>query len=165
MEKDFEDLEVNTDDASEVEQKEKDFRTILLGAVSQASYRLLQKFGNKKIYRKKPEFANYYVNTLAQPCMEAHLYIISKKNLFVGRKARYFSLRFIELFVQNKDTCTLVEPHMKLLLLDYIVPLLGMNVHDALEFQNNQGESIRKELSDDPAHSDNCPKVAAKGLL
>lgn len=165
MEKEFQDLEVNTDDQAEIELKEKDFRTLLLGAVSQASYRLLQKFGNRKVYRKKPEFAIYYVENLAEPCMMAHLNIISKKDKFVGRKVRYFSLRYIELFIQNKDTCTQVEPHMETLLQDYIIPLVGMNVQDAFEFQNNPGESIRKELVDDPSHSDNCPKLAAKGLL
>lgn len=165
MEKDFEGLETPTIDPAKVEEKEKDYVTVLLGAVCQASYRLLQKFGNRKAYRKKPEFAQYYVQNLAQASMEAHLYIISKKDKFVGRKALYFSLRFIELFIQNRDTCSLMEPHMKTLLHEYLVPLLSMNVQDAIEFQHNPGESIRKELSEDPSHSDNCPKIAAKALL
>jgi len=165
LEKDYQELEQTSDDAAILEEKEKDYITVLLGAVCQASYRLLQKFGNRKTYRKKPEFAQYYVENLAIPAMEAHLYIISKKEKFVGRKALYFSLRYIELFVQNKDTCKLIEEHMKTLLHDYLIPLMSMNVQDAIEFQNNAGESIRKELTDDPSHSDNCPKVAAKGLL
>jgi hypothetical protein len=102
---------------------------------------------------------------MAQPAMETHLYIVSKKDKFVGRKALYFSLRFIELFVLNRDTCKLIEEHMKTLLHDYLVPLLSMNVQDVIEFHNNAGESIRKELSDDPSQSDNCPKIAAKGVL
>jgi hypothetical protein len=65
MEKDFEDLEARSDDLDELERKEKDFRTILLGEVSQASYRLFQKFGNKKVYRKNPDFAIYYVENLS----------------------------------------------------------------------------------------------------
>jgi hypothetical protein len=165
MEKDFDELEQPTDDAAKIEEKEKDYVNVLLGTVCQASYRLLQKFGNKKTYRKKPEFAQYYVENMAQPAMEAHLYIISKKDKFVGRKALYFSLRFIELFVLNRDTCKLIEEHMKTLLHDYLVPLLSMNVQDVIEFHNNAGESIRKELSDDPSQSDNCPKIAAKGVL
>jgi hypothetical protein len=67
MEKDFGDLEVMSDDLDELDKKEKDFRTILLGEVSQASYRLFQKFGNKKVYRKNPDFAIYYVKTLSSP--------------------------------------------------------------------------------------------------
>lgn len=165
MNREFEDLEVNEDDAAKIEEKEKDYRTILLGSVCQASYRLLQKFGNKRIYRKKPEFADYYTKELAEPCMMAHLNIISKKDKFVGRKARYFSLRFVELSIQNKGVNSLIEPHMEQLLKEYIMPLVGMSVHDAIEFRDNPGESIRKELSSDPAQSDNCPKVAAKGLL
>lgn len=97
--------------------------------------------------------------------MNAHLYIISKKDSFVGRKARYFSLRYIELMIQNVDTRAHIEPHMQQLLHDFIIPLVSMNAQDAIEFKNNPGESIRKELSDDPKHSDNCPKVAAKSLL
>lgn len=65
MERDFEELEVRSDDLDELERKEKDFRTLLLGEVSQASYRLFQKFGNKKVYRKNPEFAFYYVENLS----------------------------------------------------------------------------------------------------
>lgn len=165
MERDYEDLEEPSIDPGIIDKKEKDSVTALLGAAAQASYRLLQKFGNKKVYAKKPEFAQYYVQNLAQPSMEAHLYIISKKDKFVGRKARYFSLRYIELLIQNPDTCALVEPHMKALLHEYLIPLLSMNVQDAIEFEQNPDESIRKELTDDPSHSDNCPKVAAKGLL
>jgi hypothetical protein len=97
--------------------------------------------------------------------MEAHLYLISKNGKFVGRKARYFSLRYIELMIQNVDTRSNIEPHMKQLLHDFIIPLVSMNAQDAIEFKNDPGESIRKELSDDPKHSDNCPKVAAKALL
>ena len=165
MEKDFDSLEVPTNDLDEIEEKEKNPITVLLGAACQASYRLLQKFGNKKVYSKRPEFAQYYVKDLAKSSMEAHLYIISKKDKFVGRKALYFSLRFIELFIQNKDVCQMMECHMESLLYEYIIPLLSINVQDAVEFKNNAPESIRKELSEDPSHSDNCPKVAARGLL
>lgn len=165
MEKDYPELETSTVDPSVVTEKEKENTNLLLGTVCQASYRLLQKFGNKKVYWRKPDFAMYYVEKLAQPAMEAHLYLISKKDKFVGRKPLYFSLRFIELFIQNKDTCKLMEPHMETLLTEYMIPLLSINVQDAVEFQENTSESIRKELSDDPLQSDNCPKIAARGLL
>lgn len=95
----------------------------------------------------------------------AHLNIISKKDKFIGRKARYFSLRFVELSIQNTAVSKLVEPHMQQLLDDYIIPLVGMSVWDAIEFKDNPGESIRKELSSDPAMSNNCPKIAASCVL
>ena len=53
MEKDFDSLEVPTNDLDEIEEKEKNPITVLLGAACQASYRLLQKFGNIKGLFKK----------------------------------------------------------------------------------------------------------------
>jgi len=150
MERDYDELETPGDDLDTIEKKEKDSITHLLGAVCQASYRLFQKFGNKKMYNKKQGFVDYYLEKLAQPCMEAHLYIISKKDKFVGRKALYFSLRYIELFVLNKDTAKFIEPHMKKLLDEYLIPLVSINISDAVEYDQNRPESIRKELSNDP---------------
>ena len=54
---------------------------------------------------------------------------------------------------------------MKTLLYEYLIPLLSISIQDAYEFEHNKPESIRKELTDDPAQSDNCPKVAARALL
>ena len=113
MEKDFDSLEVPTNDLDEIEEKVKNPIAVLLGAACQASYRLLQKFCNIKVYSKRPEFAQYYLKDLAKSSMEAHLYIILKKDKFVGRKALYFSFRFIELFIQNKEVCQMMECHME----------------------------------------------------
>jgi hypothetical protein len=165
MEQDYPQLEQSSDDPATIEEKEKDFKTVLLGEVCQASYRIFQRFGNRKLYGKFPFFVDYYLEHYAEKCMMAHLYIISKKDKFIGRKARYFSLRYIELFVVNRDTSKMIEQNMKTLLEDYMIPLLAMSVHDAIEFNNNTGESIRKELSNDLQMSDNCPKVAAQHLL
>ena len=165
IEKDFDELEQPSDDIDELNQKEKNIVTTLLGTVWQTSYRLLQRFCNKKMINTNSEIVEYYSENLAKPLMEAHLYIISKKDKFIGRKALYFSLRFIELLIQNRNVWTLVEPHMKILLSEYLIPLLSINIQDAYEFEHNKSESIRKELADDPSHTDNWPKIAAKGLL
>ena len=166
MERDYDELEKPSDDQNVIESKEKHLITKLLGAVWQTSYRLFQKFGNPKIYYGRSNtFADYYIQNFAQSWMEAHLFIISKKDKFVGRKAMYFSLRFIELFAYNKSTSPLLEPHMKKLLEEYLLPQLSINIKDAIEYDDNPQESIRKELCRDPQHSDNWPKIAAKGLL
>ena len=81
----------------EADIKEKNIYNKLQGTACQASYRLLQKFGNKKLYSKKAEFAEYYCQNLCEPMLEAHLYLISKKDSFIGRKSLYFSFRYISL--------------------------------------------------------------------
>ena len=58
--------------------KKNNIVTSLLGTVWQTSYRLLLKFWNKKLHSKNIEIVKYYVENLAKPSMEYHLYIISK---------------------------------------------------------------------------------------
>ena len=59
----------------------------------------------------------------------------------------------------------MMECHMESLLYEYMIPLLSINVQDAVEFKNNAPESIKKELYEGISHSDNCPEVAARRLL
>ena len=165
IERDYDELEKPAETQEDIESKEKDLITDLLGAVCQASYRIFQKFGNRKVFKKDPSFPIYYCENLAQQCMEAHLYIISKKDKFVGRKALYFSLRYIEFFVNNNDTSPMLHDHMQKLLHEYLVPLVSISISDGIEFDQNPHESMRKELSSDPQSSDNCPKIAAKSLI
>jgi len=77
MAMDLGDLEQDTTDCKEIEERDKNTAWQLKGVACQISCRLVQKFGNLSFTPNK-DFANLFCKNFAEQLLETSLHLISK---------------------------------------------------------------------------------------
>lgn len=104
------------------------------------------KFGNIN-YTSNKDYTKKFIQDCSQTLLESHLLIISKhKSHFMSNKTLFYSIKYINSILLNEYARVFIEPHVKTLLFDYMLPLFQLHPKEFQEFETDSHEYLQKEL-------------------
>ena len=122
-------------------------------AVSQASFRLLQKFGDPKI-TKNLQFSEFFCSDIVPGLIDSHLGIIhGVQSGFVGRKCLFYSVQFVNSVVKNPYTVAHIKDNLQPLLFQCTLPLFVMGIDEFEAFSSDHAEYLDMALDLSSSHS------------
>jgi hypothetical protein len=128
------DLSSPTDDAIEINRREKHIFWKLKGITAKLTYRIFVKYGNPVIVEEKPHiqaFSTWFNANCNVILLESHLtLLLARNNAFVGSKALNFAIKFVSASTKLKATMEKLNPFVTKILEDTIIPILFCSTRD-----------------------------------
>lgn len=142
-------LATKTDDATEIDRREKHIFWKLKGITAKLTYRIFVKYGNPTIVEEKPEiqaFSNWFSTNCNVALLESHLtLLLARSTGYVGAKALNFSIKYTSASTKLSVTMEKLKPFVLRILQDTVIPILFVTTRDLNQFETEPIEYIRAQ--------------------
>lgn len=140
-------LESFVEDMNEIEARDKHILWKIKGICSKVTYKLFTHYGNIKIVKEQDRaLSQRFIEVYAIPLLESHLQMVFKrKTNFVGSVTLNHAVKYLSSATKIQFTMNYLLPYAENILFETIIPIMLITHSDAMMFQDNPIEYIRKQ--------------------